>query len=135
MLALLGIAGCVGQSLNTIYVGPHPVRVEVAHTTKQRTMGLMYRGNLPANQGMLFMYPDEAPRQFWMKNTRIPLSVAFADHDGRILNIATMRPMSTTHTRSASNAQYALEMNQGWFEAHHIQPGDTLRQLPSIAPE
>ena len=117
--------------VRTITVGEHAVKVEVAANAQHRARGLMDRDSLGADRGMLFIYPDEAPRSFWMKNTRIPLSIAYADRSGKIVKIADMQPHDTTSTPSLYPAKYALEMNQGWFEAHGIAKGAMLGDLPA----
>ena len=106
------------------------VEVEVASTPEQRNHGLMFRRHLNPYQGMLFVFDEEEVQSFWMKNTRIPLSIAYAAADGTILTIADMRPMSLKGTPSGSPALYALEVNQGWFEAHGVNVGDKLGKLP-----
>ena len=103
--------------------------------TELRTRGLMYRDSLGADRGMPFVYPDEQMRGFWMKNTRIPLDIAFADSAGRIVWIDQMAPLDTDSTSSRYPAKYALEMNQGWFAAHGVAVGATLADLPEITPE
>jgi uncharacterized protein len=109
------------------------VRVEIADNALGHAIGLMYRKSLPEDQGMLFVYTDEAKRSFWMKNTFIPLSVAFMDSHGRIVDIQNMKPVgeeqSVPDTKlpryvSAEPAQYALEVNQGFFEEHGVKVGD-----------
>ncbi len=81
---------------------------------------------------MLFVYPDIAPRAFWMKDTRIPLSIAYADGDGKVVRIADMTPYSTDRTPSLYPAKYALEVNQGWFERNGVTTGQYLADLPPI---
>ncbi len=104
-------------------VRKHVLTAEVAHTDPDRMQGLMYRRILPENRGMLFVFPNIAYHGMWMMNTYIPLSVAFLDNDGVIINIEDMQP----HTRDAHNAarpaRYALEMNLGWFRKRDIRPG------------
>ena len=107
-----------------IYVGSVPALVEVASTPLQRDMGLMFRKSLAENSGMIFVFPDCGHRGFWMKNTHIPLSIAFADDSGKILNIESMKPHDMLSKYSSGPARYALEMNDGWFERNQIQPGD-----------
>ncbi len=112
----------------TIGVGGANLTVEVADDPLERSLGLMYRESLPENRGMLFVYPDEQPRAFWMKNTRIPLSIAFADAGGTIIAIMDMIPDDgRTRYRSPGPAKYALEVNQGWFENNGVKVGSELR--------
>jgi uncharacterized membrane protein (UPF0127 family) len=137
-IALVAVAflaaapSCSGGKFKTttVAVNEHRITVEIANTGELRAQGLMYRDSLPANGGMIFVYPEEAPRSFWMRNTRIPLSIAFADKTGRILNIEEMKPMQNTSTPSRGPAMYALEMNEGWFAEKGVKPGDTLSELP-----
>jgi uncharacterized membrane protein (UPF0127 family) len=100
------------------------IRAELAVTTEQRERGLMFRQALAPDAGMLFIYPTDRELRFWMKNTSMPLSVAFLDRDGRIVNIADMQPFDETVHRSAGPACCALEVNQGWFARNGIQAGD-----------
>jgi len=132
-LAVALVAGCGGPFPSaTIDVGDHVVRVEVAATPDLRTRGLMHRDSLKQDHGMLFMYPDEAPRSFWMKNVPFPLDIAFADSNGAIVRITDMKAMDTRSTHSLYPARYALEMNKGWFAAHEVEPGDFIRRIPEI---
>jgi len=109
-----------------VTVGGVPISVEIADTHALRERGLMNRDSLPADYGMLFVYPDEMIRSFWMRNTRIPLDIAFIDRNGSIINIEQMQAQTDDNTLSAGPAMYALEMNLGWFEAHDVRPGDRL---------
>jgi uncharacterized membrane protein (UPF0127 family) len=104
-------------------VGKHPIQAEVASTFESRARGLMYRKSLPTDRGMLFVFPDVGPQCMWMKNTYVPLSVAFIDERGVILNIADMKPQTEDSHCAAAPARYVLEMNQGWFAAKGIKPG------------
>ncbi|MEO0081678.1 MAG: DUF192 domain-containing protein [candidate division WOR-3 bacterium] len=106
-------------------------RVEVASSEEDRMTGLMFRRSLAPDSGMLFVFEDTAPRSFWMKNTWIPLSIAFIDENRIITDIMEMTPEDTT-TRYASSRPvvWALEMNAGWFQSHGIRPGDTVLGLP-----
>lgn len=131
-LLLFSLLGCNARKFptHTIAVDGQTVLVELAVNTKDRAQGLMHRPSLPADEGMLFVYPDEKPRSFWMKDTKIPLSIAFADSKGRIVKIADMHPLVTASTKSLYPAKYALEMNQGWFAAHDVVEGELLTDLP-----
>ena len=109
------------------------VRVEIADNALGQAIGLMYRKTLPEDQGMLFVYTDEEKRSFWMKNTFIPLSIAFMDSQGRIVDIQDMKPVGEEQSVpdaklpryvSAEPAQYALEVNRGFFEEHGVKVGD-----------
>ncbi|MBX6765445.1 MAG: DUF192 domain-containing protein [Rubrobacteraceae bacterium] len=105
------------------------VKAEIADTGLEREKGLMYRTSMPENHGMLFVFDHPAVLRFWMKNTLIPLSVAFIDSKGRIVDIQSMEPRTETVHSSTKPAQYALEMNQGFFRRHHIEVGDRV-ELP-----
>jgi len=110
--------------------GIHLIRAEVAYTVETRAQGLMFRKHLGANEGMFFVFPQSEPYCMWMKNTLIPLSVAFVDADGNILNILDMEPQTLdTHT-SAGPALYAIETNKGWFAAKKVKAGDKVTGLP-----
>lgn len=108
-----------------IIFGADTVVAEVAQTEDDRARGLMYREELGAEAGMLFVFPESAVRSFWMENTYIPLDIAFMDASFRIVDIQQMEPMTTNPHMSRGPAMYALEVNQGWFEAHGVRPGDT----------
>jgi hypothetical protein len=113
-----------------IRVGNHPLKVEVAVTDPQRMQGLMFREKLGANDGMLFIFDEPAYQSMWMKNTLIPLSVAFLDGDGVILNILDMEPHTLTPNMSAGPARYAVETNRGWFAERKLKAGDRATGLP-----
>lgn len=108
----------------TLRVGGHAVRAEVADREAQRRRGLMGRDSLPEDHGMLFVYPEQRTLSFWMRNTRIPLDIAFVDQRGAIVDIQTMEPQSEEMHRSREPAMYALEMTAGWFEEHGVEVGD-----------
>ena len=116
--------------ITTIKVGPHPVAAEVAATPDQRTIGLMYRFSLPADHGLLFVFPEPQPLSFWMRNTYIPLSIAYIDVEGRILNVVEMAPRSDATHPSRGEALYALEMRKGWFADKGVGPGTRVTGLP-----
>ena len=107
------------------------VRVEVADDLFERARGLMYRTALGVNKGMLFVYPEEQKLSFWMRNTLIPLSIAFIDSELRIVDIQDMRPLDDEPPSyvSPGPAQYALEVNQGFFEERDVKVGDRV-ELP-----
>ncbi len=103
--------------------------VEIADTWPEQERGLMYRTSMPEDHGMLFVFDRETTLTFWMKNTLIPLSVAFMDSKGRIVDIQNMKPRTETKHISAKPAQYALETNKGFFRRHGIRVGDRV-ELP-----
>lgn len=102
------------------------VRVEVADNVVEQAKGLMFRKELGEDRGMLFVYPDERVLSFWMRNTLIPLSVAYMDSEGRIVDIQDMKPLDDRppHYESSEPARYALEVNQGFFERKGVKVGD-----------
>ena len=112
--------------LHTIQIGAKSITVEVADELHERQRGLMHRKELDADDGMLFVYPTAEPRSFWMKNTHIPLSIAYIGENCQILHIANMTPLSTKGVPSVHPAQFALEMNQGWFKGNGVTVGDFL---------
>jgi len=112
----------------TIKVGNKSLKVKLAITPEQQRQGLMnVRGQgptkLPENEGMLFIYRREEILSFWMKNTTLPLSIAFIDKKGIITEIRDMEPLGMDSVRSAKPAQYALEVNRGWFSKNNIKIG------------
>lgn len=112
--------------------GMYRIEAEVAHTAAARQIGLMNRRTMAAQRGMVFVFPDDAIHCMWMKNTYLPLSVAFLDRDGRILNIADMQPQTEDSHCAAGAARYALEMNQGWFRERGLKAGDALRGIERL---
>jgi len=112
-----------------ITVNGSPIKVEVADTQDLRQDGLMHRDSLESNCGMLFIFEDSGPRGFWMKNTRIPLSIAFISDSGEILNIEDMHPHDMSTVRSQGPARCALEMNQGWFKNNGVAMGDIVGDI------
>jgi uncharacterized protein len=145
LLFLLALAGCDGGSaggeptgsatnapdLRTVTIDASggeevEVRVEIADTDPERQRGLMGRTALPEDQGMLFVFGGEQELSFWMKNTLIPLSIAFMDSEGRIVDLQDMKPLDDDppHYVSAEPARYALEVNQGFFEERGVKVGD-----------
>jgi len=118
----------------TISIKGHTLAVALATTPKARVCGLSNRVKLPANHGMLFIYPALGPRTFWMKDTHIPLSIAFLDDSGLILSIHHMTPMQTAERyRSLQPVRYALEVNQSWFAENGIGVGDIVEmKLPVV---
>ncbi|MCD6338867.1 MAG: DUF192 domain-containing protein [Verrucomicrobia bacterium] len=111
-----------------LWVGAETLTAEVARTTTQIATGMMYRTNMAENAAMLFVFRGPAKRSFYMRNTKIPLSVAYLDPEGYILEIYDMQPMDETPVESvSSNVQYALETRQGWFKRRGIGPGALVR--------
>lgn len=110
--------------------GMHQIDAQVARTPDQRATGLMWRKQMPQHEGMLFVFEQPFRQCFWMKNTLIPLSAAFIDDDGTIVNIADMQAQSLQAHCSAKPVRYVLEMNQGWFAKRGIQAGSKLAGEP-----
>jgi uncharacterized membrane protein (UPF0127 family) len=108
----------------SIRVGGAPLKVEVVSDEKSIKKGLMFRNELKSDSGMLFVFPQAAPRSFWMKNTDIPLSIAYINEDNKILNIEDMIPHDTNGVNSEGKAKCAIETNKGWFESNGVKPGD-----------
>ena len=110
-----------------LYIGNLEIRVEVARTPGERAKGLMDRKQLGKDDGMLFIFETEATHGFWMKNTLIPLSIAFVDRDGKIVAISDMKPLTLDSHDPPRPVLYALEMNKGWFADHGVKVGDAVR--------
>lgn len=116
----------------TLHIGKASLTTEIAATAAQEERGLMYVTKMPDNDGMIFLLPKVTTATFWMKNTLIPLSVAFIDKNGVILEIHDMKPQDETITRSDSDqVAYALETNLHWFTLNGIKPGDKIDPAPS----
>jgi uncharacterized membrane protein (UPF0127 family) len=114
----------------TLYAGMYLIKAEAAVNEEQREIGLMNRRSLGVNEGMIFRFDNPAGVCMWMKNTLIPLSVAFMDGDGKILNIEEMKAQTLDSHCAVGAATYALEMNEKWFSQHHITPGVKITGLP-----
>jgi uncharacterized membrane protein (UPF0127 family) len=102
------------------------IKAEIAVSLEERSQGLMYRKKLPDGEGMLFIYDRDQIMSFWMKNTNIPLSIAFIASDGRIIEIKDMYPHDENSVLSSRSVRYALEVPQGWFLRAGIIPGDVV---------
>lgn len=124
------------QHLQTIQLqaGMHLIRAEVALTPEQRQAGLMFRRDLDANDGMLFVFERATPQCFWMKNTPTALTIAFLADDGTIVNLADMAPFSEQSHCSARPVRYTLEMHQGWFAKRGIKAGFRIGGAPFRTP-
>jgi uncharacterized membrane protein (UPF0127 family) len=114
----------------TLTAGMHNIRAELALTPDQRQKGLMYRRDLGTHEGMLFVFDAPSPQCFWMKNTPTPLTIAFLDDDGSIVNLADMKPFDESSHCSAKPVRFVLEMNQGWFAKRGLKPGFKLGGPP-----
>ena len=129
ILLLLWIPIAHSQSLPRIplYIHDKEIRVEVAQTPEERSYGLMGRKHLGKDEGMLFIFETEDYHGFWMKDTFLPLSIAFIGKDGRIVWITEMKPLTLDSHVPPKAILYALEMNKGWFTSHGVKVGDEIR--------
>ena len=135
-LALLSLpAYAQDMPVVQLNAGMHLIRAEVAAEFGTRMRGLMYRASMPQNAGMLFIFDESTQHCMWMKNTLLPLSVAFIDEKGAITNIEDMKPQTEDSHCASRAARYALEMNRGWFAAHGIKPGSRIGGIPGVKPE
>lgn len=125
-IAFAAGAGAQSLPLMELQAGFHRIEAEVAHTPETRATGLMHRRSMPPQRGMLFVFTMNAQHCMWMRNTLLPLSVAFLDETGRILNVAEMKPQTENNHCAVRPARYALEMNAGWFGQRGIQAGDVI---------
>jgi len=125
-------AAAANDALPTIplSINGHKVVVEVAATPERRSLGLMNRFSLQPDHGMIFVFDYPEPQAFWMKNTFIPLSIAFVARDGKIINIDEMQPHDESTHASRAPALYAIEMRKGWFTERGIKSGDVVTGLP-----
>ena len=106
--------------------GMHRIDTQVAATPEQRQTGLMWRKEMPQHEGMLFVFEQPSQQCFWMKNTLLPLTAAFVEDDGTVVNLADMKPQTTDPHCSAKPVRYVLEMNKGWFAKKGIKAGSRL---------
>ncbi len=113
-----------------IGAGMHNIVAELATTPAQRQLGMMMRTQMAPHEGMLFVFEQASKQCFWMRNTLLPLSIAFVADDGRIANIAEMQPQSDDSHCSSEPVRYVLEMNKGWFAKRGVKPGAKLRGKP-----
>jgi uncharacterized membrane protein (UPF0127 family) len=136
LLLAAGAAAAQQPPLPTVQLGAgmHLIRAEVADRDASRATGLMHRTALPPNGGMLFVFEETTVHCMWMRNTLLPLSVAFIDERGAIINIADMQPRTEDSHCAARPARYALEMAQGWFAERGIRAGMRLRGLEKLNP-
>lgn len=118
----------------TLTIGGRKIIAEVAANDGVRMQGLMYRRMLPENRGMLFVFREVAQHSMWMMNTYVPLSVAFIDENGIIVNIADMEPQTRDTHAAARPVRYALEANRGWFKKRGIKAGAKVEGLAQAPP-
>ncbi len=141
LLLILFLCACSARAADgpvlpemQLQINSQKFTVEVAASDATRTVGLMHRRIMPESRGMLFVFPYPSVQNFWMMNTYIPLSIAFIDEHGIIVNIADMKPLTTDPHPSLKPAQYALEMNQGWFAKRGIRAGAKVDGLDKVPP-
>ena len=123
-------AGAAELPTVPLTIGEHKLVAEIARTPDQRSLGLMNRFSLKPDHGMLFVFDRSEPQAFWMKNTFVPLSIAFISADGRIVNIEDMKPQTEETHWSRGPVLYALEMRKGWFAERGIGPGAVVKGTP-----
>ena len=131
-LTASAVAQGVAQNLPAIALqaGMHNIRAAVAQTPEQRQTGLMFRREMAQHEGMLFVFEQASAQCFWMKDTLLPLSIAFLADDGSVVNLADMKPQALDSHCSAQPVRYVLEMNQGWFAKRGIKPGSKIAGKP-----
>ena len=135
-LGSVSLVGCAQHALTKVMISAagRPLSVEVARTEAEREHGLMGRTTLGPSEGMIFVFDHDEHLEFWMKDTPLPLSIAFISAEGKILEIRDMRPFDTRTIRSRFSARYALEMNQGSFQRLGIDEGDVVTFPPGFTP-
>jgi uncharacterized membrane protein (UPF0127 family) len=119
--------------LTELSIGMYRIEAEVAATQENRMVGLMQRRSMPANHGMLFVFTEQQRHCMWMRNTLLPLSVAFLDEQGRILNVEDMQPQTEDNHCAAKPARFALEMNLGWFKQKGLAAGTKINGVERLA--
>ncbi len=129
IVSFLATPAFAQMALIELSAGFHRIEAEVAADQPNRMQGLMMRRSMPVNHGMLFVFPQAERHCMWMRNTFLPLSVAFLDEQGRILNIENMQPQTENNHCAAAPARFALEMNRGWFADKGIKPGQRIGGL------
>lgn len=135
LLWLVAAAGADSLPVGELPIADRTLTVEIADTPESMARGLMFREHLPEDHGMLFVWPTDQVVGMWMKNTLIPLSVAFIDREYRIRNIAHMEPRSLRVRASEGPVRYALEVNRGWFERHGVTSGMRIDGLEALVGE
>ncbi len=143
ILTLLALCSTPGHAQGTpqthlprtkITAGMYLIDTQVAVTQDQRATGLMFRKEMPQGEGMLFVFDHPSEQCFWMKNTILPLTAAFVDDDGTVVNLADMKPQTTDSHCSDKPVRFVLEMNQGWFAKKGIKAGFKLQGEPFVKP-
>jgi uncharacterized membrane protein (UPF0127 family) len=133
VLAVLALSASASaqQAMPTtdLSVGMYRIEAEVAATQPNRELGLMHRKSMPAQHGMLFVFDRPARHCMWMRNTLLPLAVAFLDEQARIINIEEMQPQTDDNHCAAAPAKFALEMNAGWYKSRGFGPGTVIHGI------
>ena len=131
---IVAAAPALAQQIPVVQLnaGMHLIRAEVAADYATRMTGLMHRASMPSNAGMLFIFDEATTHCMWMKNTLLPLSVAFIDERGSIINVEDMQPQTEDSHCASRPARYALEMNRGWFVARGLKPGSRIGGIPGV---
>lgn len=132
MVAMSGWAQQAQLPLIELFAGMHRIEAEVAATADSRQTGMMMRTSMPPQRGMLFVFPELAKHCMWMRNTLLPLSVAFLDERGGIINVEDMQPKTEINHCASKPARYALEMNLGWFKTRGLGTGFTIAGIEKI---
>jgi uncharacterized membrane protein (UPF0127 family) len=121
-----------GPEMKTLAVGGFPITVELAMTPEDQSIGLMHRQDLDPDCGMLFCYDDPRDLSFWMRDTSIPLSIAFIDDEGRVVNVEDLHPHDESHVSSSRPCRWALEAHRGWFSSRGVRTGTIVKGLPGL---
>ena len=135
-LAFINLSAVAQESPQTnlprlkLQAGMYQIDAQVAQTPDQRSTGLMFRTEMPAHEGMLFVFEQASTQCFWMKNTLLPLTAAFVADDGTVVNLADMKPQTTDSHCSSKPVRYVLEMHQGWFAKKGFKAGMRLGGSP-----
>lgn len=133
-LPFLAASAAQAQAISYVVLKGKSFYVEVADNDPARMKGLMFREHMPADRGMIFLFPEEAMQAFWMKNTLIPLAVAFVADDGTVVNVDEMKPQTLNPHCSTKPVRFVLEMNTGWFAKRGIKEGSKLSGAPFGTP-
>ena len=133
---LLAVPAVTSAQLPRIQLnaGIHVIRAELANTPESRMQGLMFRKTLGTSDGMLFVFDDPERQCMWMRNTYVPLSVAFIDAKGAILNVEDMEPLTENSHCASGPAKFALEMNKGWFASRGLKAGTRIGGIEKALP-
>lgn len=121
-----------GPETRSLQVGGYPITVEIAITPEEQALGLMHRQHLDPDCGMLFHYDEPQPLSFWMRDTHIPLSIAFIDDEGRIAGLEDLEPHDERSVHSSRPCRWALEANRGWFDERGLRIGHHVKGLQDL---